>query len=509
MKRISFLLVFSFFLSLIACSKSEKGNVDGEGTALPDKMVVRQLPPVRIVCVGNSITEGYGNTSQEKAWPAQTNRLLGSRYAVLNCGVSGTTMFKNSEAPYWTTSNFIRAKEANPQILIIALGTNDAHPSRWNKLKAEFKSDYLAMVDEFRQSGKDPIIYVCLAPPLFGLAKADQNKVVEEDLIPLVKEIAREIGAYIIDYHQPLLGANKEFPDDVHPDDVGSALMAKIAYQKIKETQVIQPHIFVSKGSVEIECIAVVEKGGTVTFSPQPEDGNWIWKGPDNFAIDGRVLKLENVKQGGIYTAIYTDNAGSRSIANFVVSVKGEEGPVLIANVKDMEGRWSKSNFIRVNPGGSITLGPQTEATGELSWSWSGPDGFFAGTREVTLSTITAAQAGEYTVTCTDSQGCQSSLTFTVKVEGKVVCPDLISYINYGGWKQVTEMEVKAGDNVSFGPHPSNGDWHWEGPVGFVSDRREAIISNFSVEKAGEYIGTFTNAAGCKVELFVTLKLKK
>lgn len=90
-----------------------------------------------------------------------------------------------------------------------------------------------------------------------------------------------------------------------------------------------------------------------------------------------------------------------------------------------------------------------------------------------------------------------------------MVCPDLISYINYGGWKQVTEMEVKAGDNVSFGPHPSNGDWHWEGPVGFVSDRREAIISNFSVEKAGEYIGTFTNAAGCKVELFVTLKLKK
>lgn len=56
--------------------------------------------------------------------------------------------------------------------------------------------------------------------------------------------------------------------------------------------------------------------------------------------------------------------------------------------------------------------------------------------------------------------------------------------------------------------HPSNGEWHWEGPAGFTSDRREATVSNFSAEKAGTYIETFTNAAGCRVELEATLKLK-
>lgn len=504
------MLGFSFFFSFIACSKSEKGNIDGEGSTPPEKTVVRQLPSVRIVCVGNSITEGYGNTSQEKAWPGQTNKLLGNGYTVLNCGVSGTTMFKNSEAPYWATSNFTRAKDADPQILIIALGTNDAHPSRWNRLKGEFKSDYLAMVNEFRQGGKDPIIYVCLAPPLFGPAKADQNKVVEEDLIPLVKEIAEEIGAYVIDFHQPLLGANKGFPDDVHPDDSGAALMAEIAARKIKETQVIQPHLAVSKGKVEKGGIAVVEEGGDVTLEPQPENGSWNWTGPNGFTSGKRVVKLEKVQQGGIYTAVYTDNAGQRSVGNFLISVEGEKGPALTANVRDMEGRWLKSSFIRVNPGGTITLGPQTDVTDPLCWNWTGPDGFFSGTREVTLSTVIAKQGGEYTATCTDEYGRQSSVTFVVKVEGEIVCPELVSYINYGGsWQQVAEMEVKAGDSVTFGPHPMNGDWHWEGPAGFSSDRRDASVLNFSAGKAGEYIGTFTNAAGCREELVVTLKLKK
>ena len=124
-------------------------------------------------------------------------------------------MFKNSNAPYWKTERYAKAKSLNPQILIIALGTNDADPWRWNSLKNEFKSDYLDMVKEFRQGGKDPIIYVCLPPPLFGPQKAAQNTVFENELIPLIKEIAGEIGAYIIDYHQPLINANKQFPDNV------------------------------------------------------------------------------------------------------------------------------------------------------------------------------------------------------------------------------------------------------------------------------------------------------
>ena len=120
--------------------------------------------------------------------------------------------------------------------MVIALGTNDAHPSRWNKLKQEFKSDYLAMVNEFRQGGKDPVIYVCLPPPLFGPAKADQNKVVEEELIPLVETDCKRNRCLLLIINN-LCWEQYGILDDVHPDDSGAALMAEIAFQKIKEMQ--------------------------------------------------------------------------------------------------------------------------------------------------------------------------------------------------------------------------------------------------------------------------------
>ncbi len=420
-------------------------------------------------------------------------------------------MFKNSDYPYWNTSNFVKAKNMDPQILIIALGTNDAHPSRWNKLSGEFKADYLSMVNEFRQDGKKPIIYVCLPPPLFGPLKKEQNEVVEQKLIPCIKEIAKEIGAYIIDYHQPLLGASEGFPDDVHPNDAGSALMATIAAQAIKEAQVIEPHLTVSDGKIEQGGIAIVKKGSDVIFNPTPQKGSWEWSGPEGFTASGRNVKIENIQRGGIYTAVYTDSNGKRSVANFLISVEGEKGPDLIANVKDMEGQWIKSDFIQVNPGGSVTLKPTVEKKDEgLIWTWKGPKGFFAGTQEITLSTVLPEQTGKYIVTCTDKHGRQNWKAFTVKVEGEKVCPDLVPYINYqNGWQRVYEMEVKEGDNVSFGPHPMNGEWHWNGPSGFTSDRRDPTISNFSKEKAGDYIGTFTNAVGCRLELTIRLKLKK
>lgn len=508
-KKWSLLLSFIFTLFSTACSSSEDIKNREPSTPETNETVVRMQQPVKIVCVGNSITEGFGNTCQEKAWPGQLSKLLGSGYSVLNCGVSGTTMFKNSDAPYWNTDRFVKAKEANPQILIIALGTNDADPWRWNQLKEEFKPNYLDMVAEFRQGGKDPIIYVCLAPPLFGPEKAPQNQMVETELIPQVKEIAREIGAYIIDFHQPLLNADKEFPDNVHPDDAGSALMAQIAYDKIKSAQVIKPVLSVTKGEVIKESIAIVEKGGTVAFKPEPAKGNWKWTGPQGFTSTDQSITLKDVQRGGTYTAIYTDQIGNRSIFNFLVSVKGEQGSAITTNVQDMQGKWAKSSFIRVNPGGSIALSPQVGDDTEGNWTWIGPDEFFAATREIRLHSVLPIQAGEYTAIYTDNNGSQSSANFTVAVEGATICPELISYISYGGWKQTSEMEVKEGDSVTFGPHPSNGDWLWEGPNGFTSDRREATVSHFNSQKAGEYMGIFTNAVGCRVELIITLKLKK
>lgn len=470
---------------------------------------IKTPQPVRIVCVGNSITAGFGSTSEEAAWPGIANKLLGNQYAISNCAVSGTTMFKRSNAPYWTTDRFAKAKSLHPQILILSLGTNDADPWRWKSLKNEFKSDYLAMVEEFRQGEKDPIIYVCLPPPLFGPDKAPQNKVVEEELIPLIKEIAGELGAYVINFHQPLLHADKEFPDNVHPDDAGAALMAQIAYDKIKNAQIIKPRISVGKGKVANGTVAIAEKGGTVTLAPESKEGTWTWTGPNGFTSTDRVVTLKNLEKGGVYTVVFTSKEGQRSIINFLVTIRGDKADLITGSIKNKNGEWQKTHTLSTNPGTNIVLSPQTNST-DGTWSWSGPGDFFAYSREIQLETLTSAKAGKYTATYTDIDGNQSWLDFFITVEGEVICPNTVSYININGkWEQTSVLEVKEGQNFTFGPHPSNGQWTWKGPNGFTSNRREATVSNFNKQKAGEYIGTFTNAAGCKVELICTINEEK
>ena len=96
----------------------------------------------KVVCVGNSITEGFGLSYGQKAWPAQLGDLLGSGYNVINRGRSGLTMLKSSKwgdgssRSYWDTDTYQYAKNDRPDILIIALGTNDAGGDVWTNAQS-------------------------------------------------------------------------------------------------------------------------------------------------------------------------------------------------------------------------------------------------------------------------------------------------------------------------------------------------------------------------------------
>jgi hypothetical protein len=79
-------------------------------------------------------------------------------------------------------------------------------------------------------------------------------------------------------------------------------------------------------------------------------------------------------------------------------------------------GSWQNTATASVAPGGSVMFGPQPTTGG--SWSWSGPNNFSATTREVIISNIQSAQAGNYVATYTNANGCRSTQTFTLTVTG-------------------------------------------------------------------------------------------
>ena len=181
---------------------------------------------IKIACVGNSITQGPGRDHQD-SYPLQLQQMIGDDYLVKNFGVSGRTLLKKGDHPYWNEPQFKQVKKFSPEILIIKLGTNDSKPQNW-KHKEDFKQDYLDLINTFRLSmPEDGQIYICIPVPVAKDNWGINEKVMVEEIRPLLLEIANETGAKIIDLHSPLKERPELLPDGVHPNTEGLGIMAQ------------------------------------------------------------------------------------------------------------------------------------------------------------------------------------------------------------------------------------------------------------------------------------------
>jgi acyl-CoA thioesterase-1 len=182
---------------------------------------------VRVACVGDSITYGSGLPDREhNAYPAQLQKLLGDGYEVRNFGVSGATLLKNGDKPYWKEKDFDQAKEFKPNIVIIKLGTNDSKPQNWRH-KDEFLADAKELIAAFQALDSKPKVYVCRPVPAFPGNFGIRDQVIHEEIIPLLDEAAKAKDAPVIDLYKALSDHATLFPDKVHPNVEGAKLMAE------------------------------------------------------------------------------------------------------------------------------------------------------------------------------------------------------------------------------------------------------------------------------------------
>jgi len=190
---------------------------------------------IRVACVGNSITFGAGVENRDKnSYPVKLGGLLGDEYEVHNFGVSGATLLKKGDRPYWNESAFKNATDLAPNIVIIKLGTNDTKPQNW-KSSADYPADLSAMIDHFAQLASKPKVYVCLPVPvhrdLFGI----RGSVLNDELLPMLKEVTQRKEVPVIDLYSALLEVPEHFPDGVHPNAAGAELMAKAVHKALTE----------------------------------------------------------------------------------------------------------------------------------------------------------------------------------------------------------------------------------------------------------------------------------
>ena len=183
--------------------------------------------PVRVACVGDSITFGHGVRDRTtNCYPAVLGRLLGEGYEARNFGVSGATLLKKGDKPYWKLGAFKQATEWQPNVVVIKLGTNDSKPQNW-KHKAEFIADLRAMADHFAALPSKPTVWLCLPVPVYQTRWGINEATVKGEIIPIIGKVAAEKTLPTIDLHAALSGKPALFPDKIHPNAEGAALIAK------------------------------------------------------------------------------------------------------------------------------------------------------------------------------------------------------------------------------------------------------------------------------------------
>ena len=191
--------------------------------------------PIKVACIGDSITEGHGIAIQsEDGYPVVLNQILGNGYNVQNCGRSATTLQKKGDFPYWICKEFSNALALNADIVVIKLGTNDTKPQNWNAER--FKADYQSLIDTLRANKRNPKIFVCTPAPAFSHGWGINDSVIVAGVIPAVTEIAKNNNLEIIDLHTAFADKKEYFAvDGIHPDEAGAAYMAEVIAKAIKQ----------------------------------------------------------------------------------------------------------------------------------------------------------------------------------------------------------------------------------------------------------------------------------
>jgi sialate O-acetylesterase len=196
--------------------------------------------PIRVACLGDSITYGAKADPKTESYPAQLQQMLGERWAVKNFGVGGATMMRYGKPNAF--EQLPKAKEFRPQIVIVGFGINDTRSrgvDYWNHF-VEFAPDTIALLEEITSWQPHPQVLLCL--PITNYADLpgmpEERKQNNAERIPRMAEVRSKLkevaarfadrGVTVIDLGEPTMNHPELYDvDGVHMKASGYGLIAE------------------------------------------------------------------------------------------------------------------------------------------------------------------------------------------------------------------------------------------------------------------------------------------
>ena len=271
--------------------------------------------PLRVACVGNSVTYGYGLADRDHdAYPVRLQAMLGEGYEVGNFGHSGATLLYKGHRPYVQLPEFRAAMDFKADWVVIHLGLNDTDPRDWPDWKEEFIPNYRALIDSFRVANPKARICICLMTPIFDRHPRFQSGTRDwhAQVQQAIRQVALGADVQLIDLNTPLHCRPDLFPDALHPNPEGAMILAKTVYgaltgdygglrlPPVYSTGMVLPrdeHILIEgTANARSSINAVLSRDGKVVEENQAftlADGTW-------------KIELPHMPAGGPYTLRFT-----------------------------------------------------------------------------------------------------------------------------------------------------------------------------------------------------------
>lgn len=183
---------------------------------------------IRVACLGDSLTR----MEEPVAYPTQLQRMLGPGWEVRNFGLGLSTVLSFGDLPYLKSREFEDALTWAPHAVIILLGTNDSKPRHWY-YKKEFECDYRRLVRRLMRLPSRPAIWIAYPPSAFPGQWGIRDSVIRDEMIPVLRGIAYDVGLPTIDLYGSFRGHPEMFPDQIHPNEQGLALLAEAVHKTL------------------------------------------------------------------------------------------------------------------------------------------------------------------------------------------------------------------------------------------------------------------------------------